>query len=70
MIQLVVKPDCTTGLTTSCIHHTTGCQTSLTTGCIVQTGLKVQTPDDADFPNIYVKTYISSHLTFLEDKFL
>jgi len=38
-IQPVVKPRCTTGLTTDCIHDTTGCQTSLTTclttGCIV-----------------------------------
>jgi len=37
--QPVVKPGCTTGLTTGCIHDTTGCQTDLTTafttGCIV-----------------------------------
>jgi len=35
-IQPVVKPGCTTGLTTGCIHDTavcqTGCQTGLTTG--------------------------------------
>jgi len=35
----VVKPGCTTGLTTGCIHDTAGCQmgltTGLTTGCIV-----------------------------------
>ena len=38
-IQPVVKPGCTTGLTTGCIHDTAGCQTGLTTvlttGCIV-----------------------------------
>jgi len=34
-VQLVVKPGCTTGLTTGCIHDTAGCQTGLTTGCIV-----------------------------------
>jgi len=25
-VQLVVKPGCTTGLTTGCIHDTAGCQ--------------------------------------------
>jgi len=38
-VQPLVKPVCTTGLTTGCIHNTAGCQTSLTTGlttgCIV-----------------------------------
>jgi len=38
-VQPVIKPGCTTGLTTGCIHDTTGCQNSLTTGlatgCIV-----------------------------------
>ena len=38
-VQPVVKPGCTTGLTTGCMHDTaicqTGCQTGLTTGCIV-----------------------------------
>jgi len=31
-VQPVVKPGCTTGLTTGCIHDTTGCQTGLITG--------------------------------------
>jgi len=31
-VQPVVKPGCTTGLTTGCIHHTAICQTGLTTG--------------------------------------
>jgi len=30
-VQPVVKPSCTIGLITSCIHDTTGCQTGLTT---------------------------------------
>jgi len=38
-VQPVVKPGCTTVLTTGYIHNTTGCQTGLitglTTGCIV-----------------------------------
>jgi len=42
-VQPVVKPGCTTGLTTGCIHDTTGCQTGLTTalatGCIVYTNI-------------------------------
>jgi len=33
--QPVVKPRCTTGLRTGCIHDTAVCQTGLTTGCIV-----------------------------------
>jgi len=40
-VQPVVKPGCTIGLTTGCIHDTagcqTGCQTGLTTGCIHDT---------------------------------
>jgi len=31
-IQPVVKPRCTTGLTTGCIHDTAGCQRGLTSG--------------------------------------
>jgi len=42
-VQPVVKPRCTTGLTTGCIHDTavcqTGCQTGLTTGCVVYTNI-------------------------------
>jgi len=34
-VQPVIKPGCTTGFTTGCIHDTVGCQTGFTTGCIV-----------------------------------
>jgi len=42
LVQPVVKSGCTTGLTTGCIHDTTGCQTpttDLTAGCIVYTNI-------------------------------
>jgi len=57
-VQPVVKPRCTAGLTTGCIHDAAGCQTGcqtgcihdttgfqtgLTTGCIVYTGLHIET---------------------------
>jgi len=31
-VQLIVKPGCTTSLTTGCIHNTAGCQTGCQTG--------------------------------------
>ena len=31
-VQPVIKPGCTTGLTTGCILDTVGCQSGLTTG--------------------------------------
>jgi len=40
LVQPFVKPGCTTGLTTGCIHDTAGCVTVLTTGCIVYANIQ------------------------------